>query len=682
MRRTYFTGSGMRAVSRKRTESGIRGVQGACYLMMMRALVVILVILATGRADTKVEAQDKSRVAPIKTGGEESRGKIQTYTQEGISVEFSVDPISSVKSKPTELLAGTEATVRFRIVDSKEGKGLSGLRPVAWVDQRGTAHTPDARECREKIQSFLQPGFNKRANIDLNSYFILALNHEPNISVIDPLSGFGGSKLYTLIPLRSSGEDWVMSADMKRLYVSMPMVDQVAVIDTVTWKLISNIDAGVKPTRIALQNDNKYLWVGNDGDGEKESGVTVIDTATLTVAARIKTGTGHHEIAFTEDDRLAFVTNKLAGTLSIIDGRKLAAAAEIKVGSLPAALAFSPLSRAVYVVNEGDGSIVAVDGERLEVLARMKTEPGPRGIRLLPNGRFGFVVNGTTKTVYIFDVSSNRVVHSVPTGSTADQIVFTREFAYVRSADNEFVTMIKISGLGKEAEQLSVSRFPAGQKAPKESPARSFADAIVPAPEEGAVLVANPADKMIYYYTEGMAAPMGSFQNYRRDPKALLVLNNSLREAFSGVYTTTVRLTEPGHYDVAFLLDSPRLTNCFDLTVAENPDLPKAQPIALKIEPLLKNSTASVGESYKLQFRVTDSVSNLPREKLEDIGVLVFLAPGIWQQREVAKSLGGGVYEMSFVPPQPGMYYVYFKCPSLQIQFNQISPLTLEAVKR
>ena len=85
------------------------------------------------------------------------------------------------------------------------------------------------------------------------------------------------------------------------------------------------------------------------------------------------------------------------------------------------------------------------------------------------------------------------------------------------------------------------------------------------------MLVANPADKMIYFYTEGMAAPMGSFQNYRRDPKALLLLDNSLAETSRGIYTSTIRLPEAGHYDVAFLLDSPRMVNCFSLTVAEDP---------------------------------------------------------------------------------------------------------------
>jgi YVTN family beta-propeller protein len=645
-------------------------------VMLLTSFVAGQVFLVAGQLQTRTVAAEMS-------SAESSRAP-QTYTREGVSVEFRMEPLSSGRGTTgtgttTELLAGTEATVRFKITDTTGNKPLTNLRPIAWIDQSATGKAPDAKVCREKVQSFLQPSFNKRPTIDLNTYFILALNHEPNISVIDPLSGFGGSKLYTLISLRSSGEDWVMSADKKRLYVSMPLVNQVAVIDTITWKVIANIDAGAKPARVALQHDNRYLWVGNNGADEKDKSVTVIDTVTLKVAAQLKTGSGHHEIAFAEDDSQAFVTNKQDGTLSIVDGRKLAVVAEIKVGSLPGSLAFSQLSKAVYIANEGDGTIVAVDGSRHAILARMKAEPGLRSVRIPPDGRFGFVVNPATSTVYVFDLASNRLVHVAPVGPAADQITFTREFAYARSTGNEFVTMIKIADLGKEA---AVSRFPAGEKAPNVSPASSLADAIVPAPEEGAVLVANPADKMIYFYTEGMAAPMGSFQNYKRDPKALLVLDNSLRESARGVYTTTVRLTAAGHYDVAFLLDTPRLVNCFDINVVENPAAPKQTPVAIKIEPLLPEASAHVGEGFRVRFKVVDSSSSQPKVNLDDMGVLVFLAPGIWQQREWAKSVGEGVYEMSFVPPQAGVYYVYFQCPSLGVQFNETTPLTLQAFAR
>jgi YVTN family beta-propeller protein len=644
------------------------------------SLVIPLMILFSFGDLARIYAQDGG--TKVKSGASSSTGPSrapQTFSQDGIAVEFSIEPIGSVKAKSSELMTETEATVRFRVAASEGGTPLSNLRPTAWIDRRQPGHLRGTRECREKVQSFLQSSFSKRADIDLNSYFILTLNHEPNISVIDPFSGFGGSKLYTLVSLLGPGYDWVIGADKKRVYVSMPQVNKVAVIDTATWKVVANLDAGINPARVVLQNDGKYLWVGNDDPKQETSGVTVIETVTLKVAARINTGAGHHEIVITNDDKSAFITNRGDGTLSVIDVGNLVRVKDIKIGSLPTGLAFSSLSRAVYVANEGDGAIVVVDGVRFEVLARMKGESGLRAIRIEPEGRLGFAVNSTTNTVSVFDLASNRLLHTVPVGPAADQIAFTRQFAYVRSTGDEFVNMIKLADLGKEA---AVTRFPAGERAPKESGARSLADAIVPAPEEGAVLVANPADKMIYYYTEGMAAPMGSFQNYRRDPKALLVLDNGLVETGRGIYTTVVRLPKPGNYDVAFLLDSPRLVNCFDLTVAENPALAKPTAVAIKVESLVKeDAVAHAGESFNLRFKLV--VSNSPAKVYpEDVGVLVFLAPGIWQQRQWAKSLGEGVYETSFVPPQAGIYYVYFQCPSLGVRFNHITPLTFQASQR
>jgi len=635
-------------------------------------LLVITMLVATGNF-LCLKAQE---TPPKDSRRINDTAATQTYTDGGISVDFSIEPVSSRNTKGAELLAGAEATVRFRIHDAGN-QSLSNLHPSVWFNKRDSAQLTDPRSCREKIQAFLQPSFARRANLDLNSYFILALNHEPNITVIDPFNGFGGSKLYALIPLAGSGADWVISRNKQRLYVSMPSTNQVAVIDAVTWKTIATVNAGSQPHRMVLQRDGRYLWIAND-EKSGSDGITVLDTVTLKAAAQIRTGAGPHDIVLTDDDRLAFVTNKVDGTLTVVDVRNLASITTLKVGQLPVALALSRLAGAVYVANAGDGTVSVIDIATLKPAAQIKTEPGLRTIRISPGGRFGFAVNQLTNKVFIFDTTSNRVRQSVAVGAGADQITFTKEFAYVRAPGSEFVTMIRIADLDRTGE-VGVTRFPAGQKAPKDSPANSLADAVTPIPGDDGVIVANPADKMIYFYTEGMAAPMGGFQNYRRDPKALLILDNSLAETSRGDYTTTIRLPDAGPYDVVFLLDSPRLVKCFSATIAEDPATPKKIAAALAFEPLLKERTARVGEAYTLSFKVIDTNFNKPKPDLSDVEVLVFLAPGVWQQRKIARAIGDGTYEVAFVPPQAGVYYLYFQVPSLQVPFSANFPLILQA---
>ena len=204
----------------------------------------ILALLLTLPA-FQVFAQDDKKVAPP---APRTAPTPQVLNAQGVSIEFRVAPI---RDRRARLISGDEATLGFRITGTNGGVPLSNLRPVAWVDQRPGKDMSDAKQCREKVQAFLQTSFSKRPTLDLNAYFVLTLNQEPNISVLDPISGFGGSKLFNLIALPGTGEDWVMSANQERLYVSMPGVNQVAVIDVPTWKPIANIDAGVKPTRVA-----------------------------------------------------------------------------------------------------------------------------------------------------------------------------------------------------------------------------------------------------------------------------------------------------------------------------------------------------------------------------------------------------------------------------------------------
>ena len=598
----------------------------------------------------------------------------QKIEREGVEIEFEIEPIKE-PGKPAELMEAREAIVRFRIHDKASKTPLSGVKPAVWLTQRGETET-DEKACREKIQSFLQGSLRSRPDVDLNAYYLLALNQEANISVIDPLLGFGSSKLLTLVMLKSPGEDWVQKPGDEKLFVSMPLVNQVAVVDTSTWKVVANVDAGMKPTRVRLQPDQRYLWVGNDAAKSGEtSGVTVIDTTTLKVVAQVSTGNGHHGLDFSSDSRFAFITNEEDGTLSVIDIQKLAKVRDLKTGAPSGSVAFSTLANALYVVNETEGSIAVVDTRSQQIATRIQTKPGIKNVRFAPGGRWGFVPNPKENVVYVFDASTNRLAHTISVDKGPDQVAFTDTFAYLRATGSTEVSMVRLSTL---SNQPDVAKFPGGQIAPAEAAVETSADVIVPAPEGNSVLVANPADRTIYYYSEGMAAPMGSFQNYRRKPRGVMVIDRSLRETTSGVYTTTTKLPKSGIYDVAFLLDSPRITHCFNAEAKSNPHVPREKQIAVRIEYLNKEKQLRVGEDYKLRFKLVDTATLGAKSNLKDVRVLTMLSSGTWQKRDFARSLGDGVYELDIKVPQTGLYFVFVESRSQGVSFRQLPSMTLQ----
>jgi hypothetical protein len=249
----------------------------------------------------------------------------------------------------------------------------------------------------------------------------------------------------------------------------------------------------------------------------------------------------------------------------------------------------------------------------------------------------------------------------------------------VRLAGAVEVTVIRLSTIGKE---LHIVTFPGGQNPSAESRTPlSVANAIVPTPEGNSVIVANTSDQQLYYYTEGMAAPMGNFQNYRRDPRAVLVADRSLREIRAGVYETVARLPGAGTYDVAFLLDAPRVTHCFEATASVNPAIKHKPEVAVRVEYLDRDKRLRTGTDYKLRFRLFETATNQPKVGLTDVRVLMFLAPGVWQKRDFARDVGGGLYELIINVPQPGVYMIFVESRSQGVTFQQLPSLTLQAAQ-
>lgn len=586
--------------------------------------------------------------------------QIQERAEAGVRVRFEIAPAAGSGA----LREGENAALRFVITD-EGGLPLTGLRPAAWMDPRRTAEAPDDALCEKTIQSWLQPSLGAQPAVDLGGYDILTLDDGPSISVLDPVRGLGTSRLLTRVLLDGPGEDWVLSPDRERLFVSVPQAREIAVVSTATWKIVSRMEAGARPGRMALQPDGRYLWVSNAG-----ATVTVLDAIRLRRVAEIRAGAGPHQFAFSGDGRHAFVAARGAGAVSVIEVRTLRGLREVRTGKRPISIAHSALSESTYVAHEG-GGIAVLDVAGRVVSARLSTPPGLAFLRISPDGRWIFAVNRGAGAVHVFDARSDRLSSTIPVGMDPDQVSFTDRYAYVRSLGTERVAMIPLAQLAK-GEFPAVSEIPGGQLAPGPAQGRSPAAAIVAGPEPGSALIANPADGLVYYYSEGMAAPMGSFANGGRRPRAVLAADRGLRETAPGVYAGSARLPAGGIFDVGFLLDSPRVVRCFEAKVS--PDLRRAPPPATVV-PLFAQQRIALGAPLRMRF----GTGGAPRQ-IADLEVMVLLASGRWHRIERALPLGDGTYEATARPPRPGLYYVRWRSASLGLRAEEVSGVVVQVL--
>jgi YVTN family beta-propeller protein len=591
-------------------------------------------------------------------------GRLQ---RDGMTIEFEARPVDG----GTELVEAAMADIRFRITDSANGRPISGLAPGVWLDvaQNIEGKGGEQKECKEKIALYLKGLVGIRPMLDLNSYHLLILNKDASLTVIDPIVSVAGkTSTFGTVVLRKPPMDWARSAEGKRLFVSMPLAGQVAVVETERFKVVTNIDAGKEPVRVSVQPDGRYLWVGNNGRTAETSGVTVIDTQSLKPVLTAPTGRGHHEIAFSRDSRFAFVSNRDEGTVSVFDVAGLKKVADIKTGPRPISLAYSPFAEALFVADGEAGTVSVIDGETLATRHTIALKPGLGPLRFAPDERYAFVLNPKEGTATVIDAASDSAIHTLEVAAEPYQVSFTRAYAYIRGLGSERVSMVSLSTLGA-GKTPSVLSFAAGDKAPRLAGDLPIADSISPANVDAGVFVVNPVDNTTYFYMEGMNAPMAGYPNRGHTARGAIVVARSIKEVEPGVFATRAKLPVAGKFDVAFLLDRPRVLHCFSAQVTAAPELERAYA-ATKVTFALAPQPAVAKSAVPVRVRLTQGRDATPRTGLTDLSIRYFQAPASAAKTVAAKEVGDGVYEALVEFAEPGAYYLHAGAASIKLGFG------------
>ncbi len=407
-------------------------------------------VWAAARAAPRAEPGVR-RARPASARAEAPSFAVGSVVREGIRVECHVVPLAREAATSAKLREGQDVRFEFAITDTTTWAPLSKSYPSAWMVARPANAPPtEPRDAAKQIEALINGSLFTPPELDLNTFYAVTLNHNATITVVNPLFGFGGTKLLALVPLAAKAADWALGPDGRSIFVALPDANQVAMVNTEAWKVVASAPGGVRPRRLAVQPDGHYVWVVGGAPGSEDSGVTVLRTSDASVAARIRTGRGASDLAFSVDSRFAFVANSLEGTVTVIDVASLREVASVRTGRRPASIAYSSLAGMAYVTDPAEGTVSAVErhGRGARVANRIEVEPGIGAIRFAPDGRLAFAVNPERNMAYVIDASTNRVIQRTRTDAGPDQVTFSSDFAYIRHRKSIDVMMISLKSAG------------------------------------------------------------------------------------------------------------------------------------------------------------------------------------------------------------------------------------------
>ncbi|HEY7639082.1 MAG TPA: hypothetical protein VH814_05105 [Steroidobacteraceae bacterium] len=156
-------------------------------------------------------------------------------------------------------------------------------------------------------------------------------------------------------------------------------------------------------------------------------------------------------IALTSDNTRVVVANRQKASVSVIRVRDANGAdteerlAEVPVGKEPRFVAISPDDKRAFVTSAVAGTMSAIDltlAQPAVVGAPVDVGVEPRGIAVTPNGTYAFIANHTVGEVTIVRLSTMQVVGKVHTGGNPQAVVITNDGDHNDDDERVYVTRL------------------------------------------------------------------------------------------------------------------------------------------------------------------------------------------------------------------------------------------------
>lgn len=315
--------------------------------------------------------------------------------------------VSNERSGDVTVINGSDNQVQSTIAVGKRPRGIHAS-PDGKVIYVALSGTPIAAP--PQLDAKGNPVFEK-AKDDDDEDSVKADKSADAVGVLDVAQ----NKLTRRIAAGSDPEEFSLSSDGTKLYVSNEDVKTASVIDIASGKVEHIVSVGQEPEGVVTAPDGKRFYVTCEAGGD----IYAIDTANYSVVGHFKVNVRPRSMAFLPGNQIGFIPSESTGELNVIDtvNFKVLKIINLPPGSRPMSVKISPDGRTLYVSNGRGGTVSVLDSHSYELRSNVKVGVRPWGIALSPDGKFLYTANGPSNDVSVVDIASNKEIGRVKAGA-------------------------------------------------------------------------------------------------------------------------------------------------------------------------------------------------------------------------------------------------------------------------
>ncbi|UPG74577.1 hypothetical protein MVG78_21015 (plasmid) [Roseomonas gilardii subsp. gilardii] len=523
--------------------------------------------------------------------------------------------------------------LEIRVSDAATGAPVRYERGrlVAWLQRRRAALPEAETTCADRVRLLARQGIGQRADIDLNTHRIVTLNTDGTLAVVNPFVPLNNAKLESIVELGGTPRAWLPIPERMEAWVVLADPHRLVRVDLQSRRIGRSIALPGEASEAALgweaATGRLFLALG----GRQGLGVVTPDHPEAPLA--LLPGAAPESL-LVADGLPAPVTGHEGGDV-VLHATGAERHWTLPGGGRVGLLAHSAQAGRIIAAT-ADGRLAWIDPGSAGAAPERVVELGhpATALALADGGRRALVMGGGQAS--LLDLATARVEARMQTLPQAHELLLTDRFAYALSLPEGRATLWPLGDLRQGlVHPVEVTLGRAGVALPPGGAAHA-----APLPSGTGILVASPADGMVYQYGEGMMAPIGSYSNYRRAAFGLHVLDLSPREVAAGLYRSPVRHLRGGPHELVLAGASPRFALCGPLDLPATAASPAMPDTALRVELVTLRREEASPATIRIRVDAVREGRAEPLDGIADLELLLFDRHTAWEGRAPLRAAG------------------------------------------